>query len=753
MDGAVATDEGPVGPGSMPLTRLAARGEGDDVTYPVTETRGLDQATAAARFAADGPNRVAAAATTPLAYRILRQLTDPFVVLLLAAAVVTALLRDATDTAVIAIVIVVNAAIGVTQEIRADRAIAALQRLGAPTARVVRDGTDRLIPAAELVRGDLVVVSAGDVVPADLTLVEARQAQIDESMLTGESLPVSRTVGDEAHSGTVVLTGRAEGVVVRTGAGSALGRVAALVATARSGSTPLQRRMTRLGRVLGAVVVALSAIVMLLGVLAGQPLHRMAITAVSLVVAAVPESLPAVVTLALALGAYRMAHGNAIARRLHAVETLGSVTVIASDKTGTLTEGRMSVEGAVTRDGRRWRARGRGYEPAGQVLADDGRSGDDAPLLELARAAVLCNDAHLAAPTSHHPKWTAVGDPLEAALLAFAARCGVDAQAERTNAPRVGEQPFDPATRRMVTYHSVAGGILVVCKGAPESVLTPDVVNAPTEVIADALDAAQTLAGAGLRVLAFAAGIRDRVPDGDAIARLRPLGLVAIGDPIREGAAEVARPDPVGKSAHPRPARRRARRRTGLAQRHDPPAAVATGVGPRRWPGPRRTRRRRLHRRLCARRRAGRRPRRRTVAVRRVRRARPSAARRRPCRTRAAPARRSAQSGARRRNRRVDRSADRRRGLGPAAGPARHPASDYHRAGRVRRDRHAARRGTRRHTWRRANRGMETRPQVITGRDVRPCRRPGVDLDPGLDEAARHRGGTDPMTPRNGDHS
>jgi Ca2+-transporting ATPase len=509
------------------------------VTDLVAETRvagGLTEAAAARLLAADGPNTVAATTPPRLAYRILRQLTDPLVALLLASAVVTTLLRDATDTAVIALVVIVNSAIGVSQEIRAERAIAALQRLGAPTARVVRDGTDRVIPTADLVRGDLVVLAAGDVVPADLVLTEAQRMRLDESMLTGESVAVSRAAGDEVHAGTVVLTGRAEGVVARTGAASALGRIASLVASTRPGLTPLQRRLARLGRILGLIVVVLSALVMALGLVAGRPPAQMAITAVSLVVAAVPESLPAVVTLALALGAYRMARGNAIARRLHAVETLGSVTVLASDKTGTLTEGRMSVERAVTADGATFRVQGRGYEPAGRVL-DAGDIADPAPVAELARAVALCNDAHLVPPSPDNLEWTGAGDPLEVALLAFAARCGLDPDAERAAAPRVGEHPFDPATRRMVTWHALPDGrILVVCKGAPEVVLD---ASAP-----HLLRAAHELADAGLRVLAVATAVRPagagRDADGAAVAGLRPLGLVGIGDPVREGAPEVA---------------------------------------------------------------------------------------------------------------------------------------------------------------------------------------------------------------------
>jgi Ca2+-transporting ATPase len=317
----------------------------------VTETgarpSGLSTAEAAARIAQDGPNAVAKPRPRRLIARIGAQLTDPLVLLLLAAAIVTVALGDWPDVAIILLVIALNTVIGVVQEVRADRAIAALDDLAAPTAHVVRDGRSQTIPAADLVRGDVVNVEAGVIVPADLSLVDAFRCQVDEAALTGESLPVVKDAGEELQAGTVVVTGRASGVVIRTGSRSALGGIASLVATTRGGPTPLQRRLARLGRVIGLAAVALCFIVFGLGVVAGQPVITMALVAVSLVVAAVPESLPAVVTLALALGARRMAQHKAIPRNLHAVETLGSVTVLASDKTGTLTEGRMTVHEAV----------------------------------------------------------------------------------------------------------------------------------------------------------------------------------------------------------------------------------------------------------------------------------------------------------------------------------------------------------------------------------------------------------------------
>ncbi|GID32349.1 cation-translocating P-type ATPase [Paractinoplanes brasiliensis] len=497
-------------------------------TTAATTPIGLTAVEAATRLEQDGPNTVAAPKPRRLPSRIGRQLADPLVALLLAAAVVTTLLGDLPDTAVIILVVTVNTVIGVFQEVRADAAIAALDRMAAPTARVVRDGQDRIVPAAELVRGDLVRLEAGDVVPADLLLDEAQRASFDESALTGESVPVHHEVGEEAASGTVLTTGRAAGSVLRTGPDSSLGRITALVARTKPAPTPLQRRIAALGRTLGLAAVAISAVVFALGVLAGQPLARMAITAVSLVVAAVPESLPAVVTLALALGARRMARTQAIPRRLHAVETLGSVTVVASDKTGTLTENRMSVQRAVTPDGAGYTITGTGYAPSGAVRPEV----SDALRL-LALAGLLCNDANLVPPSEEHTGWKAAGDPMEAALLAFAARCGLDVAAERAAAPRVDEHPFDQASRRMTTVHERADGqFLVVAKGAPESILDRD---------ADAalLDAAAGLAADGLRVLAVSAAVTATRPDPAQSPTLPVIGLVGIGDPLRPTARDT----------------------------------------------------------------------------------------------------------------------------------------------------------------------------------------------------------------------
>ncbi len=501
----------------------------------LTGPRGLTAGDAAARLARDGRNETRPPAPRSVARRIGAQLVDPLILLLLGAATVTAATGDITDTLVILLVITVNTAIGVAQEVRADRAIAALRRLGAPTCRVVRDGQDLVVPAAEVVTGDLVRLSAGDIVPADLMVRDASQLRIDEAAVTGESVPVEVGAGDEARAGTVVTTGRAAGMVIRTGARSTLGRIVEMTERAYAGATPLQQKLARLGRTLAIWTVAASAVVAVFGIVRGRPPVEMAIIGVSLVVAAVPESLPAVVTLALALGARRMAATRALTRRLTAVETLGSVTVLVSDKTGTLTQGLMAVRRAVTASGAEFEVRGVGYQPDGEVNeVGTGPGGADADaggteLIELARAAVLCNDAQLI-PPSGDKDWTVAGEGIEGSLITFARRAGVDVAAVREQAPRTAEEPFDQNTHRMRTEHAMAGGgTLIAYKGAPESILVPAVLD--MDEGSEALrDAADRMAATGLRVLAVAAG-----PPGG----IRALGVVGIGDPARADAADA----------------------------------------------------------------------------------------------------------------------------------------------------------------------------------------------------------------------
>jgi Ca2+-transporting ATPase len=511
---------------------------------------GLSSAEAAARRARYGPNELPRARRTPLWQMILGQLRDPLVIVLLVAALLTLATGDWTDAGVIVLVIVVNTTAGLTQEVKAGQAIAALSELTAPEARVLRDGEQRIIPASEVVAGDLLVLAEGDIVPADAAVIEAAALLVDESALTGESVPAEKTADvaaappaeqrDVVSAGTTVVRGRGRAVVTATGAASAMGRIAGLMGD-RQGLTPLQRRLADVGRVLAVAAVLLSIIVLVIGLVRGQGAELMVVTAISLVVAAVPESLPAVVTLALALGARRMSARHALIRRLPAVETLGSVTVLGTDKTGTLTEGSMVVRRLWTPEAGEAQVSGTGYRPVGEV-ARTGRPVSAAGATDLAAlliAGVLCNDAALRPPEAGQPEWTAVGDPTEAALLAAAIKFSLDPGELSARFPRIAELPFDSGRKRMTTVHRLPdGGVRVICKGAPDVMLTPDIIAGDAATLAQAAGRAEELARGGFRVLAVAAADRTGLPDAAGMERgLGLLGLTAILDPPRPAAA------------------------------------------------------------------------------------------------------------------------------------------------------------------------------------------------------------------------
>ncbi|WP_343244170.1 cation-translocating P-type ATPase [Streptomyces sp. SID14446] len=489
-----------------------------------------------------GPNELGKQKKTTLRSRIFAQLRDPLILVLLVAAALTVATGDFADAVVICVVVLFNTTVGVAQEVRADNAVAALSAMTAPTARVTRDGVEQQVPSSTVVPGDALVLGEGDIIPADAALTYVVALLVDESALTGESVPVDKdthATGPQAgqlQAGTVVLRGRATATVTATGADSALGRIAASL-HARQQLTPLQKRLAGLGRVLTLVTVGLCLLVLALGLIRGQSLETMAVTAISLVVAAVPESLPAVVTLGLALGARRMAARNAVVRRLSAVETLGSVTVLATDKTGTLTEGRMVVERVWTPQGTATLG-GTGYAPAGDLKAldqdDSHASGSIEAARELLVAAALCNDASLIPPGTDSPQWSALGDPTEAALLAAAAKAGCAHDDLVRTHPRVGEIPFDSLRKRMLTVHSTSSGTFeAFLKGAPEMVLDRVLLGDSPALLEQARREAARLSAQGYRVLAVASGSLDTVPDllDDAESGLRLLGLTAISDP------------------------------------------------------------------------------------------------------------------------------------------------------------------------------------------------------------------------------
>jgi len=506
---------------------------------------GLSIAEAGRRLAEDGPNEIEQRGRVSVLSSIWAQLRDPLILVLLAACVLTLVTGDFTDAAVIAFVVVVNTAVGVRQEIKADHAVTALAALSAPSVRVRRGGTESSVPAAHLVVGDVVLLAEGDIVPADCRVLEATSLLVDESALTGESVAVGKSAaggedaGEPLSSGTVVVKGRAVAVVEATGAASAMGRIAALMDT-HVEPTPLQKRLAGLGRVLAFVAVVLSGVVMVLGLVRGEPLELMLVTAVSLAVAAVPESLPAVVTVSLALGARRMAERNAIVRRLSAVETLGSVTVLATDKTGTLTQAQMLVEQLWTPQ-RSVGVSGEGYAPVGE-LVEGGTTIDvehATDVVDLVRAAALCNDARLVAPATEGGTWTGLGDPTECALLSVAAKAGLDKDDLDRRHPRVGEIPFDSVTQQMTTVHEVSSGVpgrvLVVSKGSVEALRAAHGHGVGARLWHEASARAAQLAGEGYRVLAVTIGeTTDATRWQDAEQRL--VGLLGMNDPAKPAA-------------------------------------------------------------------------------------------------------------------------------------------------------------------------------------------------------------------------
>ncbi len=517
--------------------------------------RGLTDGEAARRLSRHGQNVLPAPRRPGPLRRLAVQFHNPLIYVLIAATAVTAALGEYVDASVIAGVVVINAAIGFIQESRAEHALEALMSIATTRAVVVRDGRRHTIDPRSLVPGDLVMLEAGDRVPADLRLVWVREAQADESMLTGESVTVGKhdaslppeTILAErqnmAFAGTLMTTGHAQGIVIATGADTELGQIHRLVGEAADLATPLTRRIAEFGRLLTVVILALAALTFTLGLARGEPAADMFTAAVALAVGAIPEGLPAAVTITLAIGVSRMARRRAIVRRLPAAETLGSTTVICSDKTGTLTQNRMVVR-AVWVAGTEYEVTGDGYGPDGEVrVAGAAPTRPDPALERCLTAGVLCNDARL---RGGDDGWTVVGDPTEGALLTSAVRAGVDVDAVRGRWERIDVVPFASERGWMATLNAGGSEPVVYAKGAAERILERCTRMATADGVA-ALDpdlvhrAAAHLASDGLRVLAFAAGEAPGTLtlEEAQVRDLVFLGLQGMLDPPREEAVRA----------------------------------------------------------------------------------------------------------------------------------------------------------------------------------------------------------------------
>jgi cation-transporting P-type ATPase F len=492
---------------------------------------GLSHAVAARRLTEVGPNTLPALHRRGWVVQLLAQLNHPLIYVLLAAAALTAALGETVDASVVFAVVVVNAVIGFLQEAKAERALDALAAMVRTEATVVRDSVASRISSDDLVPGDLVVMDAGDKVPADLRLSDTREFKVDESALTGESAPAGKNLielppdtvladrANMAFSGTLVTAGSGRGVVVATGADTEIGHVHRLVGSTATVRTPLTRKLDRFSKLLTVVILGLAALSIVIGLIRGQPLGGMVTAAVALAVGAIPEGLPAAVTVTLAIGVARMARRHAIIRRLPAVETLGSTTMICTDKTGTLTANAMTVR-TVMVGGRRYDLTGIGYDPEGEI-----RPAADAVLRECLLAGLACNDALI---TNEDGKWTAVGDPTEAALVVSARKAGLEAG---DAPPRLDVLPFTSDRRYMATLHP---GGLVYLKGAVERILDFAGTSERTQ--------AGELADSGLRVLAIATA---RLSEGVELTeealrgKVVLLGLQAMHDPPRPEAIEA----------------------------------------------------------------------------------------------------------------------------------------------------------------------------------------------------------------------
>ncbi len=514
-----------------------------------TSEAGLTPAEALERLEKYGPNRLPEKAPVTHWQIFVRQFRNPLIYVLGIAALIAAAAGEVKDASFIVAVLMINAIIGSYQEAQAEKSTRALQKLLKIRASVLRENELQDVDAEELVPGDVVWLESGNRVPADLRLLGGKGLEVDESLLTGESFAVmkdpawkgadSTALADRLNmvfAGAMVVHGRSQGVVVATGAASAVGRIAADVSSADQGKPPLIERMERFSRRIGAVVIVLAISIATLGaILQGYRLEEMLLFAIALAVSAIPEGLPIALTVALAVGSRRMAKRGVVIRRLAAVEGLGSCTLIASDKTGTLTCNELTAREMRLPDGQLFQVSGHGFAPEGQIL-HKGQVVDphaQPNLAELMRACVLCNEADL---HKHDGSWVWRGDPTEVALLSLAHKFGLRREVLLLAHPQINSIPFEPERRFAASYHQIDGQARFYVKGAPERIA--DMCGDPEHREA-LLEVAQEMATEGFRVLAFASGLAPPDLDADSIppepTGVHVLGLVGMIDPLRQG--------------------------------------------------------------------------------------------------------------------------------------------------------------------------------------------------------------------------
>lgn len=523
---------------------------------------GLSQKEADARLAKYGPNEIQAAHRISPWEILLEQFKNVLILILLGATAISFFLGHGVESIVIAVIVLFAVGLGFIQEYRAERAIDALRQMAAPTATVLRDGEEVKVPARDVAPGDVVILHTGDRIPADGRLIESVNLQIEEAALTGESVPVEKhtdplptqemPVGDRknmVYAGTAATYGRGRALIVATGMQTEFGKIAQLLQTVETGKTPLQQNLDKVGSALARAAFVVVAIIVALGLLRGQPFIEMLIFGIALAVAVVPEALPAVVTISLAIGVQKMVKRNALIRRLPAVETLGSTSVICSDKTGTLTKDEMTVR-KIFVAGQVFDVSGSGYAPEGHFSNNGGTKAEPSDeLKQMLTAATLASDARLVKNGNNGSvsDWDIRGDPTEGALVVAAAKAGLKKEALDASHPRLQEIPFTSESKRMTTLHKNGKGMVAYTKGAPEiilencdSILTLDgVKKLDGAARKQALDTAQSFASQALRVLAIASK-----PDAElesAQTGMTFLGLAGMIDPPRpEAKAAIA---------------------------------------------------------------------------------------------------------------------------------------------------------------------------------------------------------------------